>query len=143
MCAVMEATHACIPLSAGTSFSGKQKSCSLPGWKENVKPAKSDSLFWHSVSLSAGRPPSGALHNLMCWTRNKFHYAVRRAKRQAEMVKSSKLMEAAEQGNMALYREMKSTLSGKTSGQTVPESLDGKVTHETILDRFREFYELH
>ena len=54
MCAVMEATHACIPLSSGTSSSGKQKSCSLPGWKENVKAAKSNSLFWHSVWLSAG-----------------------------------------------------------------------------------------
>ena len=57
------------------------------------------------------------------------------------MIKSEKLMEAAEQGNVALYREMKSTLSRNTGGQTAPESLDGKVTHDTILDRFRECYE--
>ena len=36
---------------------------------------------------------------------------------------------------------MKRTLGSKSTGQTVPESLDGKVTHETILDRFRECYE--
>ena len=143
MCAIMEASHACIPLTGGASStaSGRQKSTSLPDWKENVKPAKRDSLFWHSVWLSAGRPPSGALHSLMTWCRNKYHYAVRRAKRQAQVAKSERLVEAAEQGNMALIHEMKRTLGSKSTGQTVPESLDGKVTHETILDRFRECYE--
>ena len=51
------------------------------------------------------------------------------------------LVEAAVQGNMALIKELRSTLSGKSAGQTVPESLDGRDTHDTILDRFRECYE--
>ena len=62
---------------------------------------------------------------------------MRRAKGLAGTAKSVKLIEAAEQGNVALINEMKNTLGGKSSGQTVPESLDGKVMHKTILDRFR------
>ena len=50
-------------------------------------------------------------------------------------------VEAAEQGDEALMKEMKSTLDKKPQGQAVPETLDGKVTHDTILDRFRECYE--
>ena len=78
MCAIMEASYECIPLS-GKPSSGKKKGGNLPGWNENVAPAKSDALFWHAVWLSAGRPPSGALHQVMCNTRNKYHYSVRKA----------------------------------------------------------------
>ena len=56
-------------------------------------------------------------------------------------VKSKNLLEAAEQGNLALMVEMRRTLGRKSQGQAVPEELDGKVTHDTILDCFRECYE--
>ena len=141
MCAVMEASHECIPLSAKTRPSGKVMGEKLPGWTENVAPAKSDALSWHAIWLSAGRPSSGALFQVMRWTRNKFHYAVRKAKRLAATIKSRKLMEAAEQGNIALMREMRNTMNRKDHGQSIPESLDGKVTHDSILERFRECYE--
>ena len=47
-------------------------------------------------------------------------------------------MVAAEAGDVDLMNELKKTLSHKNSEQAVPESLEGKVTHDTILDRFRE-----
>ena len=56
-------------------------------------------------------------------------------------LQSRNLLEAAEQGDLALMQEMKKTLGRKSQGQAIPEELDGKVTHETILDRFRECYE--
>ena len=62
---------------------GKGKRENLPGWKENVAPAKEAALFWHSIWLSAGHPQSGDLYQIMCQSRNQFHYAVRRAKRLA------------------------------------------------------------
>jgi hypothetical protein len=49
---------------------------------------------------------------------------------------TKKLLEAAEEVNIALMKEMRNS-----HGQTVPESLDGKVTHDNILDRFREYHE--
>ena len=113
----------------------------LPGCKENVAPAKKDALFWHSVWMSAGRPTSGGLYQVMRWTRNKFHYAVRRAKRLAGSIQARKLVTAAEEGNLALMKEMRNTLGKKNQGQSVPESLDGKVTHDSILERFRDCYE--
>ena len=59
----------------------------------------------------------------------------------AATMKAKKLLEAAEEGNIALMKEMRNTLERNSHGQAVPESLDGKVTHDTILDRFRECYE--
>ena len=136
----MEASHECIPLSP-KHRSGKKKGNNIPGWNENVEPAKKDALFWHGVWLSAGHPNRGELHQVMCWARNKYHYAVRKAKRLAGTMKSRNLLEAAEHGDQALMEEMKMTLGRKSQGQAVPEALDGKVTHDTILDRFRECYE--
>lgn len=141
MFAIMEASHECIPLSAKIRPPGKGKRENHPGWKENVAPAKDDALFWHGVWRSAGRPNTGGLYQVMCWSRNQFHYAVRRAKRLAANIKARKLLEAAEEGNIALMKEMRNTLGRKTCGQAVPETLDGKVTHDSILDRFRECYE--
>ena len=140
MCAIMESSHQSIPLSSSGS-SSKKKTDQLPGWEENVAPAKSNALFWHSVWMSAGRPATGELHRLMAWTRNKYHYAVRKAKRLADTIKARNLIEAAEEGNAALMEEMKKTLNKKVDGQSVPECLDGKVTHNDILERFKECYE--
>ena len=61
----------------------------------------------------------------MRWSRNQYHYAVRRAKREAAAIRSRKLLEAAEEGNLALLKEMKNTLERKNCGQAVPETLDG------------------
>ena len=139
MCAIMEASLECIPLSSTARQADKREN--LPGWKENVAPAKKDALFWHSVWMSAGRPTSGGLYQVMRWTRNKFHYAVRRAKRLSGSLQARKLLVAAEEGNIALMKEMKNTLGKKNLGQSIPDSLDGKVTHDSILERFRECYE--
>ena len=51
------------------------------------------------------------------------------------------MMEAAEEGDLALIEEMKKTLGKKSQGQAVPDSLDGKVTHDSILERFKDCYE--
>ena len=141
MCSIMEASHECIPLTPRSTQPGKGRRENLPGWEENVNPARKDALFWHAVWISAGRPVHGGLHQVMCWTRNKYHYAVRKAKREAAKIKSTKLLEAAVEGNISLMKEMKATLGRKDQGQSVPDTLDGKVTQESILSRFRECYE--
>ena len=75
MTSVIESSHACIPLSNKVKAGGgdPSKQCpvgrALPGWKEDIAPLKEDSLFWHSVWLSAGRP-HGDLHHLMASSRN-------------------------------------------------------------------------
>ena len=49
-------------------------------------------------------------------------------------------MEASEEGDVALMKEFNKSLYGKSTGQTVPESLEGKVTNERILEMFRDCY---
>ena len=137
---IIEASFECIPVTKSWSKNDKSKQQRLPGWKENVLPFKKDSLFWHSIWLSMGKPNSGGAFDVMRHTRNKYHYAVRRAKKEANRLKSVALGEAAASGNLALFKEMKQHLYRKNSSESVPESLEGKVTHDDILDKFRECY---
>ena len=141
LCTIVETSYENIPLTARVTTSQESKGGRqfLPGWKESIAPLKGDSVFWHSVWISAGRP-TGALHQVMCNSRRKYNFAIKQAKRSVAHAKASRLLVAAESGDAALMEEMRKTLSKKCNGQTVPDSLEGKVTHDSILDKFRECY---
>ena len=140
LCTLVETSYSCIPLTAKPRPDKVNGQC-LPGWNSTVAPLKDDSLFWHSVWKDAGSPQSGALHQVMCHARRKYHTAVRQAKRMAGGIKAGELLAASEAGDVALMQELKKSLDRKCTPQTIPESLDGKVTEDSILERFRECYE--
>ena len=118
---VIEATYECLPQTKKViNGTNQNKTYNLPGWDDIVVPARDDSKFWHSVWLSAGKPTTGGLFQVMKWTRNKYHYAVRVCKRKANAIKSVTLGEAAAQGNMTFFKEMKKALYEKSSGQDIP-----------------------
>lgn len=143
MSLAIETSHQVIPLSRGSAKSedkSEKSSCALPGWKEMVAPQKNDSLFWHAVWISAGKPNSGELFNVMKHARSKYHYAVRRAERSVAALRAASLKEAAASGDMALIAELKRNLGKPKGEQEVPESLEGEVTEDGILTKFRDLY---
>ena len=78
---------------------------------------------------------------MMKETRNKYHYAVKAAKRELDRQKSEALGAAAMLGDKEIFKEMKKHLFSKKGGnQDCPDSLEGKVTHDDILEKFRECY---
>ena len=78
---------------------------------------------------------------MMKQTRSQYHYAVRVAKREANRLESEALGAAAETGDRQLFKEFKKHLADKRSGgQPFPDSLEGKVTEEDIVDKYRECY---
>ena len=140
LCNMIETTYECIPLSSKPKSEDKGHS-KLPSWRESVKPFRDDSLFWHSVWVSAARPKSGSLHSVMSWSRRKYHQAVKKAKRLSESLKAKDLLEASEKGDKDLMEEIRKSMSKKCKDQTIPESLDGKVGFDNILEQFRVVYE--
>ena len=142
--AIIETSHTVIPLSGG----GKQKldpdkSCpvgkAIPGWREQVESYRDDSMFWHGIWQSADRPNKGVLYNIMARTRNLYHYKVRKVKKQADQIRATKLLEAAQKGDLDLLKEMKKLNSKKTSG-SLPETVENADNPEDIVDKFRSVY---
>ena len=104
--AVIQSSHATIPMVGGRPGSVRPDSGTMPGWREEVEPARKDSVFWHAVWRSAGRPPQGELYNVMRSTRARYHTAIRKIRRVADQIKSQKLFEAAMLGGNDLIKEV-------------------------------------
>ena len=111
--AVIESSHKCIPPSSG-GRKGKadpKKSChvsqSVPGWREHVEPFRNDSVFWHGLWRSAGCPRDGDLFENMRRSRNLYHYAIRKVKKKAFMIRAEKLLEVSETSSVDFLSEMK------------------------------------
>ena len=77
----------------------------------------------------------------MCWSRNKFHYAIRKLEKNADNVKAEILLEASEQNDIDLLAEMKKIKGNKSKGQVMPDEVDGETEPDKILDKFKEVYE--
>ena len=72
----------------------------------------------------------------MAWSRNKYHYAVRRAKKQADSVRAAELLQAAASGDRQLLQEMKKVIGKSKNGQMVPDCLEGATSEDDILLKF-------
>ena len=144
---VIEASHATLPMSGG----GRAKDdCpdsvqkAVPGWCEFVEPKRQDALHWHAIWVSAGRPNKGALRDVMAHTRNKFHYSVRKVKRQEDTIRAKRLLEASKTGSIDLLAEMKSIKGTKKAANNLPDTVAGKTGEEAIVTEFRKvYYELY
>ena len=95
---IIEVSHSEIPMVGGRAVKSgaRDKPGSIPGWKEDVAPFQDSARFWHAVWRSAGSPNTGVLHSIMAKTRNSFHYAIRRARKAADLVRAKKLFEASD-----------------------------------------------
>jgi len=123
-----------IPISAPS----KRKNV-IPGWNEDVKKSQDDARFWHAVWRSAGKPMNTELHRLMKYTRNQFHYAVRRVKRKESEIRNNKFIKCCLENNVDdLLGEIKK-MRGCHSNNS--EVIDGKSGEKDISHHFRELYE--
>ena len=83
----------------------------MPGWNSHVKPFKDKSIFWNDIWKQAGKPVSGPLAELRRFTRTKYHWAIKQAKRQKDSII---LNNTAKQLLNKSYKEFWSTIK-KTS----------------------------
>ena len=109
-----------------------------PGWTEYIHPFKEDSIFWHSVWVSAGRPVDTELHRVMKNCRNKYHYAVRRVRRHEKEIRKSKFLSACLDGKVSdILHDIKASRKQSSKSSAV---IDGISNKSDISDHFREIY---
>lgn len=121
--ACLKAGNECFPK---VSPAGKR----LPGWNEHVEPLRQDSLFWHAVWTSSGRPPTGELARLMRYTRAKYHKAVKEIKREKEQKRFNRMAESFQfNENRQLWSEIKRM---KKSNKVQVNCIDGHTCDKEI-----------
>ena len=96
--------------------------------------------FWLAVWRSAGMPRTGVLHALMVKTRNSYHYAIRKAKKEADFVRAKKLFEASESSCLDLLHELKCIRAGNKAVVDLPDIVAGANGESEIVAKFRDVY---
>ena len=111
----------------------------VPGWNEFVKPFRDDSIFWHSVWVSAGRPQNTVLHNIMKNTRTKYHYAIRLVKKEESDIRKNNFLEKCFTGKINdILKHIKSSRKNKSG---ITKTMDGVSGSENIASHFKNIYE--
>jgi len=117
--------------------SNRLKARVVPGWKDEVKPVKERSLFWHWLWLEAGKPNRGHIYDIMKRTRHQYHYAVRQAK-QTEFDSKKKKLAACVTGTTDMWRELKKI---NPVGKAIPNTVDDACSPADIAELFVAKYE--
>ena len=140
--AMVEASHSSLPVTGGGG-AGKHGGGwhAIPGWVEEVEPFRQESKYWHYAWLAEGRPSTGWLYSTMVRKRTQFHYAVRRLKRKAALIKAKRLFQASIEGDIKLLKEMKALRSGGFAAEPdLPDTVAGANGQEEIVEKFKEVY---
>lgn len=110
----------------------------IPGWTQYVKPFRDDAIFWHSVWMSAGKPQNCNLHLVMRRTRNKYHYAIRKVRKQEALIRKNKFLDDCLSGNVNnIFEKIKSDRKNKASSAKTVDGISGQ---ENIADLFKNIY---
>ena len=110
----------------------------IPGWKDLIQPYKDDANFWYAIWLSCGKPLNCQVHYVMKHTRNQYHYAIRRVKRNIEFVRNEKFLEHCKNKNPEnLLRDFKKIKNAKKMNVN---SMDGFHNDKDISQHFANVY---
>ena len=74
-------------------------------------------------------------------TRNAYHYAVRKVKKKADLIRAQKLLEASETSSVDLLLEMKKIKGSKKMNHELPDDVGGSHGEASIVEKFCEVYE--
>ena len=114
--AMIESSHETIPMGGGKRKKwDPDKNCevetALPGWRDELEPLCQDSLFWHSMWQQGSKPNKGQLYEVKKYVRNKYHYAVNKAKKLADSNRARNLFEKAQTGDIDLLKDLLTILT--------------------------------
>ena len=127
-----------IPLSKVEGDKSNLSAPPVPGWSEFVKPYRDDALFWKGVWLSAGKPMNCELHSLMKRTRNKYHYAIRKVRKQESIIRKNNFHAEILEGNVNnIFEKIKLS---RGNGPSAAKTVNGVSGSDNIAGLFHDIY---
>ena len=128
---LIESAHAVFPKC-------RPRKQSIPYWSKEIKPLKTDSIFWHWMWSECGKPTQGVVRDIYLSCKRKYHYAVRQIKKHEESFRRARMAECiANNRSRDLWKELKKM---KPASKVVPPNIDGETDPKTICDNFAGKY---
>ena len=125
----------CIPTKKSMNHNPKK---SIPGWKEFVKPYRSDALFWHALWKDNGSPSAGYLADIRRRTRYKYHNVLRKVRQQEKHIQAIRMAENLDGCQYADFWANIKKMKGNKS--CFPTTVDSAGDVESIGSLFHEKY---
>ena len=123
----------------GFTIPNRERSKSIPYWKDNIKPLKDKALFWHWIWLESGKRYIGVVDDVMKHTRHIYHYAMRAAKRADSLMRRQRLAVACDNNNdKDMWKELKLM---NPRQKVVSRVVDDAATGTDIANVFGRKYE--
>ena len=110
----------------------------IAGWNDSVREYRDKAIFWHDIWKSCGRPVSGQITDLRKFTRAKYHWAVKQAKKASDKTIKTKTATSLMQNNFSCFWDTMKTLN---STRSTPVNVIDKVKgDQNIADLFKNNY---
>ena len=108
----------------------------VPGWSHYVEPFKQHSNEVYSLWVLAGKPKSGDIFEEKQAAHAQYRHVVRRVKRHSNYHQARGLFNAAMEGDLELFKEMRKVIKHKSGDESLPDSLDGISGKSEIAETF-------
>ena len=110
----------------------------VPGWNDEVKPYRDDSIFWNSIWKQCGSPATGAVAQIRKRTNALYHKAIRQVRARRDRIVADKMAESlCSNAGRDLWIEAKKINS---SGKPCPSNVDGQIGDDAISSVFADNY---
>ena len=129
----LQASSCCIPTSR------PEKSRSIPGWTEFVKPYKDTAMFWHWLWKQNGSPSHGYVANIRRSTRSQYHNVLRKVQKQEKQLQAARMAENITDCKYnEFWNKVKRIRGNKVNFPTIVDNACGS---DSIASLFLEKYE--
>ena len=137
--AVEAASQECLASSGGAGGKGRSgQQQVVPGWSEYAEPYAQESKFWFALWVSAGKPDTGHIHDVMVLTKRQYKYAVRRLKRANDKMQNDNFVQSILKGDVNIFKEIKKVRGKNTN---ISSRIDDQVGASNIAEKFASIYQ--
>ena len=112
-----------------------------PYWREEVKPYKDESIWWHNLWVQGGKPSEGIIYDNMREAKRQLAYANRRNKRRGAIARKEKMAEAIVKNKARdFFQEVQKLDQKVKTAPNIDGHVDAKKIANSFADKFDELY---
>ena len=130
----IEAGRKCLPKC-------RKNNCNKPGWLDEVKPLKEESLLWHRLWMEDGEPDDGEIFHKMRNAKKLYFYAVRRLMRRERYLRYEKMANSVSQDSSRdFWKEVKMMKTFKSNAPHIDNIHNTKEIAEHFSKKYKRLY---
>ena len=120
----------------------KHKATVIPGWDSECDVAREQSLLWHCIWQQCDKPTNGIVYNIMKSVRSKYHYLLRKLKKEKQKcIRQSISCDMLSSNHTDYWKSVKSIRKNNFNSTLVVDGIqDNTDISNLFMQKYRELY---